>query len=789
MERKKTLIAALIVMGISGIIAQILLLRELLINFYGNELSIGIILANWLLLESAGAFLLGKQIERIKAKTEAFILVTLLFAMFMPGAVYLARISKDLFGHAPAEAAGIAKIFYSSLLVFLPVSITHGALFTFGCKIHSLNTVKTMQDVAREASSTGKVYIYETIGTIIGGVCLTFFLIPYFDSFRIAFALAILNIIVCISIGRVFWKGCLFGTRKLLLALSVLLLTVFSYILFSPASNAIHKHSLRHRWPGQEIVFYKNSIYGNIAVTKSQQQYTFFSDGIPIITVPTPDAASIEEFVHLPLLSHPSPKDILVVSGGAGGIINEILKHNVKKIDYVELDPLVLTAVRKFPVELTLKELSDRRVNIKHTDGKLFVKTTPLKYDIILIGLNDPSSLSVNRLFTKEFFSLLADRLNPEGIIAFGLPGSLTYLGDDMKNLNACILNALKEAFPYTKIIPGDGTNIYMASLSKQLSKADKHTLIERFGQRNINTVLISPFHIKYKLQPQWRDWFTDSLKGATKKENLDFAPIGTFFSLSYWNSMFSPYMQPFLKACEKTTLRFFILFFIITGIIITTVSAFSKYPFKVSVPVSIISTGFAGMLFDLIIIFSFQIIYGYVFYWLGLLVSVFMAGALAGSFLVTKNLKRIKNELSFFLKTEGAIIIFALILPFILNHKIVFLIASLVSGLIVGMQFLLANKIHLAQGRSGISDTAGLLYSSDLLGGWISGMIGGVVLIPVLGVLNSCLVIAALKIMSFLVFGFSMVKTETYPQNAILSTEGAKNLSSRSFGLFKASG
>jgi spermidine synthase len=758
MNRKNTLIVSLIVMGISGIIAQILLLRELLINFYGNELSIGIILANWLLLESAGAFLLGKQIEGFGKKIEAFILVTLLFALFMPGALYLARISRGLFGATPAEAAGIARIFFNSLLVFLPVSVTHGALFTFGCKIHSLNTVNTADD-SQTSSSAGRVYIYETIGTIIGGVCLTFLLIPYFESFQIAFALAILNIAVCISIGRSFWKGCLSSTRKLILTFSVLLLIFFSYILLSPASNTLHLYSLRHRWQDQEIVFYKNSIYGNIAVTKSQQQYTFFSDGIPIITVPTPDIASIEEFVHLPLLSHPLPKDILIISGGAGGVINEILKHNVKKIDYVELDPLVLTAVRKFPVELTLKELYDPRVNIKHTDGKLFVKTAPLKYDIILIGLDDLSSLSVNRLFTKEFFYLLEKKLAPAGIVAFRLPGSVIYLNDEIKNLNACVLNALQQAFRYTKIIPGDETNIYMASSSQDLLRADENTLIKRLGQRNIKASLISPFHIRYKLQPQRIGQLKKELKGATKKTNRDFTPIGTFFSLSYWNSMFSPYMRGLLKASEKISLRFFAILFILLGMFASSLLLLLKRPLKLSTPLSIASTGFAGMLFDLIIIFSFQIIYGYVFYWLGILVSVFMAGALVGSFCVTKYLEKIKNDLSLFLKTEGAIIIFALILPFILNHKIVFLIASLMSGLMVGIQFPLANKIHLAQGRSGISETAGLLYSSDLFGGWISGMIGGVVLIPVLGILNSCLVIALLKSMTFIVFALSMVK------------------------------
>ena len=64
-------LSALLLMGFSGIVAQVLLLRELLIVFSGNELTIGIILASWLILEAAGAFLLGRWIEHIRRKLEA----------------------------------------------------------------------------------------------------------------------------------------------------------------------------------------------------------------------------------------------------------------------------------------------------------------------------------------------------------------------------------------------------------------------------------------------------------------------------------------------------------------------------------------------------------------------------------------------------------------------------------------------------------------------------------------------------------------------------------------------
>ena len=115
------------------------------------------------------------------------------------------------------------------------------------------------------------------------------------------------------------------------------------------------------------------------------------------------------------------------MSGGAGGIINEALKHaSIETIEYAELDPLLLDLLRKFPTPLTESELNDRRVTIKHIDGRLFLKTTRNTYDLIFIGIMEPSNLQANRFFTKEFFSLVKKRLNKGGILVLGLPGSLT---------------------------------------------------------------------------------------------------------------------------------------------------------------------------------------------------------------------------------------------------------------------------------------------------------------------------------------------------------------------------
>ena len=775
---RRRLIFAILVMGFSGIVAQILLLRELLVTFYGNELSIGIILANWLILEAFGCFFLGKRVERLVKRLQGFVGLALLFSLSLPLAIYTTRILKEVIGVTVGEGIGLLPILYSSFLILLPVSISHGALFTFGCKIYSVYSSakgRSLPDAwqagapggKQDATSIGKVYIYETLGTIAGGIGFTYLFIPYFHSLQIALGVALLNFILCVFLLGPFWKKKQIATNKVLGSVSVALLVFCAYLLFSPKADELHQFSVKQQWKGQEVVHYQNSIYGNVAVVKREEQYTFFSDGIPIITTPTPDITFVEEFVHLPMLSHPQPKEILVISGGAGGLINEVLKHpSVERVDYAELDPLILEVVEKFPTPLTEGELNDPRVNIEYIDGRLFVKKTPHKYDLVLVGFSNPSDLQVNRLFTKELFSLVKKRLKEEGILVISLPGSLTYLSEELKNLNACILNTLKEVYPYIRIIPGDGTNLFLASASKDISLIDHTQLSQRLKERKLNVSLLTPGHIEYKLHPRWLNWFLRSLEGGTEKINQDFQPLGLFYNLSYWNALFSPYMRGLFRWFERINIRlFFIPLSIFTLVFLVVRSKIARLA-NLSIPLCVTTTGFAGMIFDLALIFTFQALYGYVFHWIGLLVTAFMVGVAAGAMAMTALLMRIKKDLASFIKIEVSIVLFSGILPviFLFFHpyldrpvvfvllQVVFLVLSFLSGLLVGGQFPLANKIYLKSSPN-LSRTAGLLYGADLFGGWIGGIIGGVILLPVLGLLGACMVVVMLKVSSLIIF------------------------------------
>ena len=754
---KKHFSVAILVKGFSGLVAQILLLRELLIVYSGNELSIGIVLANWLILGAFGSYVLGRRAERSRYTLEAFTVITILFSLSLLIAIYLTRTLKVAMGISIGESIGFLPMLFSSLVVLSAVSILQGALFTYSCRIYSRFS-------SSRASSVGRVYVYETVGTIVGGIACTWFLITYLNSFQAATGLAMLNFVVCLVLLAPSWKKGLF--QKTVLAVLSVLVLFSGYALFAGQVDRLHQYSISAQWKNQNVVHYQNSPYGNICVLENEGQYSFFLDGISNLITPVPDIPSLEEFVHLPLLAYPEPANLLILSGGAGGMINEALKHpSIEAIEYAELDPLLIDLIRKFSTPLTESELNDRRVKIEHVDGRLLLNRTENKYDVIFVGIPEPSSLQANRYFTKEFFSQVKARLENGGILVVGLPGSLTYVNEELRNLNSCIFNTLGSVFSHIRVIPGDGRNLFLSSDSREIAQIDKMQIIERLSQRNIAADVIVPWHIEKKLHPGWQDWFSRFVEGGSQKINSDFTPVGLFYSIAHWNAVFAPSLRGIFSQFERISLSSVVLLFVVLLLLYLFFRPGNRQFLQGGITLSIITTGFAGMMFDLMIIFTFQSIYGYLFSWIGILVASFMAGAAGGAWLITTVLGRIKNHFKVFKIIELAIIGFSIVFPLVflamptdpgdaesfVFFKALFLTLSFISGFLTGSQFPLANKLYLKKSVS-LTETAGWLYAADLLGGWFGGIVGAVVLLPVLGLTGTCLTVALLKLTSFTV-------------------------------------
>lgn len=123
-----------------------------------------------------------------------------------------------------------------------------------------------------------------------------------------------------------------------------------------------------------------------------------------------------EMITHVPMAVHPNAKNILVIGGGDGGTVRELVRYDtVESIDLVEIDELVVEVCRKHLVQ-TAGALSDKRVNFYYEDGLKFIRHCEDKYDIIIVDSTDPFGPGEG-LFTKEFYGSCYKALHEDGIM------------------------------------------------------------------------------------------------------------------------------------------------------------------------------------------------------------------------------------------------------------------------------------------------------------------------------------------------------------------------------------
>ena len=605
----------------------------------------------------------------------------------------------------------------------------------------------------------------------------TFFFIPFFTSFQVAFFLAAANLISALllisrEVEKDTWKNkALNGSIWGVLLADVLLLIL-------PGAQGLEKSSTARQWRGLQVLDSRWSPYGNVTVGRREEQLTFFANGVPVCNAPLPDIALVEEMVHYPLLFIPSPRRVLIIGGGFGGVISEVLKHPVDEVHYTEIDPLIIRMIQENLTPLTRPEIENPRLHIHNLDGRLFVKTMDEKFDGIILNLPGPSTLELNRYYTVEFFNEISKALNGEGILSISIPGSETYLSPELRDLNLCLIRSAREVFPSVQVIPGD-VNFILASASKDSGPLLPELFIGRLRERKIATHFLTESQIRLKLDSQRRHWLEDSLRrGEAVKLNRDANPSGLYYGIAYWNAQFHPWVQTLWGKVKGLHLwHLALLLSLLTCGALPLRRRNEEVRGGGALIVLVAASGFFGIAFSVLLIFSFQTLYGYAYHWIGLLIAAFMTGLALGSWTMTRNLEKIRKffltmvgieMLMVLFATTGIILLALLYSPawgqrLISGMRSAFLLLSGLAGYLVGLEFPLSSVIFSGRGE-GVTRTAGILYAADLFGAWAGSLLVGVLFIPVLGILRTCAGILFLKLASLsliLLMHRPMVKPE----------------------------
>jgi spermidine synthase len=172
--------------------------------------------------------------------------------------------------------------------------------------------------------------------------------------------------------------------------------------------------SLRH---SGDVLFSKKSPYQKVEIIDTcAYGKTLTLDGM-IMTTEKDEYIYHEMISHVPLLTHPDPKNILIIGGGDGGVAREILRHNfVNQVDMVEIDEVVIEASKKLLPQIS-STLNHPKLNIYIQDGIEFVKNCPKnKYDIVIVDSTDPVG-PAEGLFKPSFYNDVYKCIRSDGIM------------------------------------------------------------------------------------------------------------------------------------------------------------------------------------------------------------------------------------------------------------------------------------------------------------------------------------------------------------------------------------
>lgn len=231
-------------------------------------------------------------------------------------------------------------------------------------------------------------------------------------------------------------------------------------------------------WPGQamslkveEVLYNAKSKYQDILLFRSEVYGTVLVlDGV--IQLTTRDEFAYQEMItHIPMFCHPDPVSVLVIGGGDGGVVREVLKHpTVRKVVLCEIDSQVIEVSKKYLKGLS-SAFDDERVSIKIMDGAEFLVQHPSQYDIIIIDSSDPIG-PAESLFQKPFYQSVYKALKPGGICC--AQGECMWLHADLiRSMTQMTKSIFEEVrYAYTSIPTYPCGQIGFLICSKQRSEA-----------------------------------------------------------------------------------------------------------------------------------------------------------------------------------------------------------------------------------------------------------------------------------------------------------------------------
>jgi predicted membrane-bound spermidine synthase len=724
--------------GLASLTGQVLLLREILAIYYGAEITIGVFYGAWLSGIGCGALAGTVAVKRLKIDFHAlFIYSLLLLGVSILLEILLIRNLPRLLGVAPAELAPLHGIVSAIPIGTILVSFLTGFLFPVG--------LKALPDA--DDAIIARLYVFEALGSLAGGMLFTFVLVRLFTPVGTA-VLALLAVSSgALSHGRMM-------RRRDLTAAAMIVMGCGFYILMGAAVK-LSGWSVEARWqalhPGLELIDIRPTPYQQAEIARLGKQYSFYGNGKIVSSFPDPHTT--DRTAALIMAQRPQAKKILVIGGATGGLIRSLSAYPVREMDVVEPDGWAFELVKKYLPSAEAGALEDTRTRMIFSDGRLYVNHMGTKnYDVIVALLPDPVSAFWNRYYTLEFFQAAAKGLAPGGILVTGVTSADNFWGAETASYAGSVFHTLKQVFPTVEATPGDET-LFFAAKAPGAITLDPTRLADQYAGVGVES--FDPTAFKTLLPPNKTEFVRKELARSPKLLNTDFTPISSSLAMMLWGKFSGTAGLEILNTVRRAGL---LLYIIPLGLFVAARLLFrirwgdrDGREKRFQALFAMAATGACAMGLQIALMYAYQSMFGYVFERVGLFAALFMAGLAGGGLIGRRALERAQGGLTPLtlpmIGLAAACLAFRPLLSVLsgvdsrIAEIIVFAVVT-ASGALTGAAFPLAASAHFRVSRNA-GEASGWIDATDHLGAAVGGMITGTLLVPLLGMGKAGVVLA----------------------------------------------
>ena len=362
------------------------------------------------------------------------------FADFLPDLARAVGASPSAPG-AGAAAAGI---------LLLPVTLCIGATFPLGVRLLA-------RDADEAASVSGRVYAWNTVGSILGAILAGFFLLPVLGLENTA----MVGVVTSLSLAAL-TAWFMLPRRTTLAAIAVATLALLGLVgLPTPTNLLLHSAISGTRTPG-ELFYLGVGRSATVTVIEHKYGWQLLTNGLPESVV---DRAEIPNrrfsetawLSLLPTAARPETNRMLIIGLG-GGITLQATASSVSEIDVIELEREVVIANRLIP--RSVDPLDDPRITLRLGDARGAMNLSNKRYDAIVSQPSHPWTSGASHLYTREFFELAHSKLEPGGIFVQWIGGAFVDI-----ELFGNLMAAMTDVFRFVHVYrPVPAALVFMAS-------------------------------------------------------------------------------------------------------------------------------------------------------------------------------------------------------------------------------------------------------------------------------------------------------------------------------------